>query len=274
MKNFDDLKVSTRTIIATSGVDLEIERVFREIPLSNRFLFGEATHETRIEKMFFKDFIRTEEGVIRDAQMLKSFRNALNVVMVMDGDKKINFKVSKNGKFQLTGCKNVLHAKTGVYSFLSALSTLDTSILDRDEFRVFFEIVMTNVDCGVGYCINRKALDTVINSKTKYNSLLETSFGYTGVNIKFPVSLDWYDLDVPVIKWKKGDIPVETKRRLGSMKERPIDCKNKYNTFLVFHSGQFIMSGMYEDTMREDYNRFMNIIQDNEPVIREQLDAL
>ena len=46
---------------------------------------------------------------------------------------------------------------------------------------------MTNIDFNVGFNINREELDIYINSSTLFNSLLETSFGYTGVNIKILV---------------------------------------------------------------------------------------
>jgi hypothetical protein len=42
---------------------------------------------------------------------------------------------------------------------------------------------------------------------------------------------------------------------------------------LVFHSGQFIMSGMHEGTMRDDYNRFMGILKNFQPHIRENLET-
>jgi TATA-box binding protein (TBP) (component of TFIID and TFIIIB) len=278
MRKFDELKVSTRTIIASADVEFEIEGIFRKISIENTVDAGSSRHETMIETMYYKDKMRTVEGYYQDSTRQKSFRNALNIIMMIDGEKKINFKVSKNGKFQLTGCKDVAHAKIGVCSFLEMINRdcPDHMLLKgAEKIRVFFEIVMTNMDCGTGYCINRKALDGIINSKTTYHSLLETSFGYTGVNIKFPLDIDWFGLPVPVMEWmpgKPGSL-VETERPLEDMKTRPADVKKKYNTFLVFHSGQFIMSGMHERTMRDDYQKFMSILSENHDQIREHLDV-
>lgn len=273
MKTFDELKVSTRTIIASANIDFDIEKIFSEIALENTVMLKGERHETRIDMMYYKNKARSSSPNPQIPK--KSFRNALNIIMMIGGDKKINFKISKNGKFQITGCKDIAHAKIGVFSFIDGVGKMNKNMTAL-KIRVFFEIVMTNVDCGIGYCINRKALDTIINTETTYNSLLETSFGYTGVNIKFPVAKDWYELEVPVLEWTLADPSdySDYTAPLQSFKTRPDNIKQKYNTFLVFHSGQFIMSGMHEDTMRDDYNNFMNILSHHNDVIREKLDLL
>jgi TATA-box binding protein (TBP) (component of TFIID and TFIIIB) len=280
MKAFDELKVSTRTIIASANIDFEIEKIFNEISLENAVVFSGASYKTRIDMMYYKDKMRSlSANTHGKTAPKKSFRNALNVIMFIDDNKKINFKISKNGKFQITGCKDISYAKIGVFSFIESIGKITPALYDNipnNKIRVFFEIVMTNVDCGIGYCINRKALDTIINTKTGYNSLLETSFGYTGVNIKFPVSIDWYELQVPVLEWTlntPADL-CDFKATLESLKPRPENIKKKYNTFLVFHSGQFIMSGMHEETMRDDYTHFMDVLTQYNDTIKEKLNTL
>lgn len=276
---FEDLKVSTRTIIATAKVELDIVNTFENMPMSPRqFTFLGETHNTHIDIMYYKNKMRVNncKDIVQNMSDQKSFRNALNVIMIIDNCKKVNFKVSKNGKFQITGCKDITHAKMCVYSFLDALvQKCPEAVHTREgEILVFFEVVMTNVDCGTGYCIDRAALDTIVNTTTPYHSLLETSFGYTGVNIKLPVEMDWQNMDVPVISWKTEDPTSlqESKKPLSSVSDNIRD-KKKFNTFLVFHSGQFIMSGMREETMRDDYYRFIGILKNNQSKIREVLDS-
>ena len=63
---------------------------------------------------------------------------------------------------------------------------------------------MTNIDFNIGYIINREELNRYINEHTEYNSLLETSFGYTGVNIKIPVRQDLSNIKFPCLI-NKGD---------------------------------------------------------------------
>ena len=288
-RDFKELKVSTRTVIATANVEFDIEKIFQEIPMIQKMVPPVLKMEkegddqmvhTRIDTMYYKNRTRTwtSRGIFQNEESAKSFRNALNVIMLLGGSKKINFKVSKNGKFQITGCKSLDHARVATFSFLNILTEYCPEYIrlhDGNRIRVFFQIVMPNVDCGTGYCINRQSLDKIINKQTPYHSLLETSFGYTGVNIKFPVQTNWYELDVPIIDWEinqPGTLSLYEKP-LKSLVEEPLQKKQKYNTFLVFHSGQFIMSGMHEGTMRQDYERFMGILRNFQPQIRENLET-
>lgn len=278
VKKFEELKVSTRTIIASANVELNIEMIFKNIPLSKHvFLFHHQQYNIFIESMHYKNNIREHHvrDVITNMGHQKSFRNALNVVMFLDDVKKVNFKVSKNGKFQITGCKDLEHAKISVYSFLELIANYPDTIHQRKEkIAVCFEIVMTNVDCGMGYNINRQSLDKIINTTTPYHSLLETSFGYTGVNIKFPVEKDWFHMNIPLIQWElHKPETLEFQQYPLSHLSPTKKIKKKYNTFLVFHSGQFIMSGMREETMKEDYYRFLDILKNYENTIKEILET-
>jgi TATA-box binding protein (TBP) (component of TFIID and TFIIIB) len=47
--------------------------------------------------------------------------------------------------------------------------------------------------------------------------------------------------------------------------------KGRYNTFLVFHSGKVIMSGMFLETMEKDYNHFIDLMKEWEPTIKEKI---
>lgn len=279
IKKFEDLKVSTRTIIASANVNMNIDMIFKQIPLSKHiFLFHGQKYSVFIDTMHYKNCIREQhlKDIVNNMGHQKSFRNALNVVMFLDDFKKINFKVSKNGKFQITGCKNLEHAKISVYTFLELIGKYYPEAIQTHEnfIEVSFEIVMTNVDCGMGYNINRQSLDKIINSSTPYHSLLETSFGYTGVNIKFPVEKDWFHMNIPTVGWELNKPETLRFNQTPLSQVSPTKkIKKKYNTFLVFHSGQFIMSGMREDTMKDDYYRFIDILKSHENKIKEILDT-
>lgn len=288
-RKFGDLKVSTRTVIATANVELDIEKIFQEIPMIQKMVppilqteknGDDQMVHTRIDTMYYKNRTRTwtSRGIFQNEESAKSFRNALNVIMLLGGVKRINFKVSKNGKFQITGCKSLDHARIATFAFLNILTEYcpnHITLPSNNLLQIFYQIVMTNVDCGTGYCINRQSLDKIINKKTPYHSLLETSFGYTGVNIKFPVQTNWFDLKVPITEWEvnRWQTLKLYEKPLKDLVDEPIVKKPKYNTFLVFHSGQFIMSGMHEGTMQEDYNRFMSILKTFQPQIRENLET-
>ena len=50
--------------------------------------------------------------------------------------------------------------------------------------------------------------------------------------------------------------------------------KDRYNTFLVFHSGKIIMSGACSDFMIKSYYYFIEIIKKAHPLIEERLDRI
>jgi hypothetical protein len=87
----------------------------------------------------------------------------------------------------------------------------------------------------------------------------------------------WWDLPVPVItcldcrqdvlEWSLDSTP------LSDIFEVPQDkkSKKKYNTFLVFQSGNIIMSGMIRDTMKKDFDVFVNTLRSWRHIIEEKI---
>ena len=114
----------------------------------------------------------------------------------------INFKLSKNGKFQITGCKDEKHATYIIKTFWdyvkqikkdeedesnesgsdeevtestsNEVETINTENTENEDiysneenFKAILFTVMTNIDFSVGFIINRESLDRYINSKTE-----------------------------------------------------------------------------------------------------------
>ena len=102
-RKFEDLKVSTRTIIATGNMEFNIENIFEKVPICGKTVEGGSCS---IHTMYYKNKIRRQGGMVEnvDISKQKTFRNALNVIMMVDDIKRVNFKISKNGKLQMTGC--------------------------------------------------------------------------------------------------------------------------------------------------------------------------
>jgi len=346
MKPFEELGISTQTVIADSGLMMDIERCFREIPveisaavaapvpttvvvddLEERptkvrggakaaplgegwILPGSADEEVRrmlelqenwsiyrrntlaeteqwtrlipyikCRAMYFKSDLRVDPGFPLKHRE-RFFRNALNVVLSL-GDKCINFKLSKNGKFQMTGCKSEDQASRVVAFFIGELLTHCREYITvnkNQSITVFFQTVMTNIDFSIGFKINRQKLDEYMNRYTEHHSLLETSCGYTGVNIKYQLNRKWWDVPVPVIvcedvessipmEWKQDTVPLSQLTEIPAEKKQ----KKKYNTFLVFHSGNIIMSGMLRDTMKDDFDVFVRMLMGWKEEIQERI---
>lgn len=292
--DFDKLNPSTQTVIAVANLNINTEKLFEYLPITKYIVIPKKRGRKKKE-LIIDPNVGIKDGSIITLQMQdkirgvelkkknknsnkrKYFRNALTIVMIIEG-KMINFKISKNGKFQITGCKHVDQAKQCIkYTWDYIFSNKEIyNFRGVEHLRVIFLVVMTNIDFNIGFYINRENLDNYINKNTEYNSLLETSFGYTGVNIKVPMTEDIF-IDLNVLeyieeKWKMSNISYQDYILSLDPKEQAKEKKKKrYNTFLVFHSGNVIMSGMIKKYMEKTFYNFMKTIKNCEKIIKEKL---
>ena len=308
-----DIKISTKTIIGVSNVECDIDRIYqslivREMPEEDRekilclipFKKQRGRRKKESEEVIERKrqlsalLIEPSDGDIVGLyyqnqqrglpQYLKYnkkyFRNALNIIMVLEGGKKINFKLSKNGKIQMTGCKEDADARRCLMLFFEKLGRecADHIVFNHEVgITVYYYTVMTNIDFNMGFKINRQKLNVMINESTEFNSLLETSFGYTGVNIKIPMELEEDMMIDRMRSSNEGEWTHDTvsfRQFLESMDEgfRKQELgKRRYNTFLVFHSGNIIMSGMRLDKMLGLQRSFYQLLESHRRDIEELL---
>jgi len=295
MPSFNDIKVSTKTVIASTNASYDIQRLFEALPIVPYILVKKKRGRKKnipspdpnkdiesgsIITLKYFEHIRGVDLKPKKSKR-KYFRNALSVVMKVK-QKLVNFKLSKNGKFQMTGVKTNEHAILCVkflWQHILNINNHTLYTLEGDLLKVILKVVMTNVDFSVGFLINRSNLDIYFNSNTDYNSLLETSFGYTGVNIKFPVKVNPYKklpefiLNIKTGEWNEHSISyLEYFTNLSDTEQKKEKNKQRYNTFLVFHSGNVIMSGTMKEHMEPYYYNFLEIIKESRSVIEEKLD--
>jgi len=294
---FEDIPVSTKTFIVMTNITLNIKKLFDFLPITDYVLVpkrrGRKKKNTVTDpnknisdgSIITIDLANNVRGVVlkkkkkKDGKSTDYFRNSVTIVMVIDG-KKINFKISNNGKFQMTGCKKDTHAERCVkYIWNYIKDTKDIYTLGENEsFKAIFIPAMRNIDFSLGFILDREKLDEYFNTFTQYCSLLETSIGYTGVNIKIPVKKAITDLSIKELVYKESDwmvpktIPYQTYLDTLKPKERQKKLdKERFNTFLVFHSGKVIMSSMCEEFARDTYYEFLDIIKNNYKQFEEKL---
>lgn len=290
---FNNIVISTETIIAKTNWKVDILALFNHLPITYyKVIPKKRGRKSKDEKKEEKsDDLKDGEIItlkignkIRGVNLKEKknakrfFRNSLTIVMFLD-NKFINFKVSKNGKFQFTGCKNESHSQRSmefIYEYTKDSSKIIQ--IDGDQSEIIFITVMTNINFNLGFCINRENLDEYINSKTKYYSLLETSFGYTGVNIKImleninniPIHKIIYNNDTD--EWDKIEFNYAKYIDTLDEKEKKKELsKVRYNTFLVFQSGNVILSSPHKECMRNTYHEFMEIIDKCKDRIEEKI---
>lgn len=309
------VKISTKTIIGVSNVECDIDRIFSTIGVvemdavdyervkglmsikKQRGRRKKESSEEVAQRRLLSDLLITPKRADIVAlycqekhrglpQFLKPnkkyFRNALNIVMMLSDTRKINFKLSKNGKVQMTGCKDDNDGRDCLEIFFSKLRTECADCIHYDAsvgIQVHYYTVMTNIDFNTGFKINRQKLNTMMNQSTEYYSLLETSFGYTGVNIKLPMPMaidDDYMIDRLTLgtngQWHRDQVPfVKFFQSVDESFRNQELYKKRYNTFLVFHSGAIIMSGMRLERMLPIQKWFASFLEQHRADIEESV---
>jgi hypothetical protein len=295
---FSDIPVSTKTYTATTNLTIDIKRLFASLPTTPYVVIPKKRGRKKkgLQPNPNKDIPPGSivtikcEGEIRgvelnpkkkkDGQKKKWFRNSITVVIILD--KPINFKVCRNGTFQMTGCKKHEHAELCVkylWNYIREHKDLYTFTRGAPNLEVLFIPSMRNVDFSLGFLVDRGKLNKYMSNLDEFHCLLETSFGYTGVNIKIPLAEDISTMEIKKLTssgedWKEKRTTYQEYLDLLGEKERAAKLKaNRYNTFLVFHSGNVIHSGLTKKFMEPVYNYFTGLIREGYDQIEERLDT-
>ena len=289
--NFDEIKVSTKTYIANTNFSIDLEKLFHVIPITKYNVVVKKRgrkKEKEKEKQEIKNDVEwgsvisikykdKVKGVVFNKKNRKWFRNSFTVIIFLD--KKINFKICKNGTFQITGCKHINHAIQCIVQLWKIIKKHPEVYTTKNKNIVSYIVpAMRNIDFSLGFNIDREKLAQKIVSDTKFHCLLETSFGYTGVNIKIPCKNKTRRMKIYSLTLNQKNDTFKTKRILYNTfiktltpEQQQIKDKQKYNTFLVFHSGKVIMSGVTSEFMKKDFHAFLKFIKQNKNDIIEKL---
>ena len=255
--DFDKIKVSTKTFIIMTNIALNIDKLFNYLPITPYIVVPKRRGRKKKNEpedpnkdiptgsIITLEYQNNLRGVDMKKKKKKNddkkrgnyFRNSVTIIMVIE-NKRINFKVSRNGKFQMTGCKKDDHAEQcvkwfwkyiqhskDIYSFsdIEPKPDIDTDTDSEDDdyeikkeklkqqnklesvLKAMFIPAMRNIDFGLDFFVDREKLDEYFNTCTDYHSLLETSFGYTGVNIKIPIKKSILELQLKQITCVDGE---------------------------------------------------------------------
>jgi hypothetical protein len=197
----------------------------------------------------------------------------------------VNVKVSANGKFQITGCKENNHYEQAIMGLFQNLQQIqeytgiESYYMVEDDnvtrssrtdlpVKATFNTVMQNMDFNIGFPIDRNKLDTFINTHTNFCSIFEGSIN-TEVNAKIKAQ-DTLESELPQIHYhpSTGQLtrcmaPYRFYCDLLNEKERKKETrKDRYHTFLIFSSGSVIMSSRGTDMERVFYY-FVDLLLQN-----------
>lgn len=291
--NFDDIDVSTRTFTSSGNIKIKLDRLFDFLQITpytvipkKRGRKKKIEQETKTEDLSEGAIICLEfEGKIKGVRIKpkkqkKFFRNSLTVVMFII-NKLINFKVCRNGTLQLTGCKTEEHAEKCIKYIWNAMKdNRELYTIENEQQDPYFLLIpsMRNIDFSLGFFVDREKLNQVmINKQDNLHCLLETSFGYTGLNIKMPLEEDITQLQIKKLifkdeQWFENFSTYREFLDLLPPKEQKKKEYDRYNTFLVFQSGKVIHSGISNEYMKNAYYNFLEIINSCYEEIEEKLD--
>jgi len=306
---FEDIKVSTKTFTAMTNLKIEIKELFEKLTITpyivvvkKRGRKKKCEYENPNENIPEGSIVTLKcEGEIRGVELKtkksknkngkknKWFRNSITVVIILD--KPVNFKICRNGTFQMTGCKTHEHAELCVkyiWKYIKDDTSLYTFTRDTDStLETLFIPSMRNIDFSLGFLVDREKLNIYMSTLHEkyfkdrdFHCLLETSFGYTGVNIKIPLTEDISTMEIKkIIHNDKGGWQenwTTYKEYLGLLSEKDRKTKlteERYNTFLVFQSGKIIHSGLTIRFMRDAYYYFLDIMKEGFEHIEERLEV-
>jgi TATA-box binding protein (TBP) (component of TFIID and TFIIIB) len=292
---FEDMKVSTRTFTATTNITMNIFEISNALPVyatvdtrlrgSKGDSMNAALSDIPTGSIISVNYLGKIRGFnLKPRKKNKRwFRNSFTVV-IHAGDKLINFKVCRNGTFQITGALSFQHAVHCIKCVWQNIkNTKHYSINDgRQTLHALIIPAMRNLDFTLGIKINREMFDKyIIDKNDKYHCLLETSFGYTGLNVKKKITKPISKLKILELNitndsdWAGNIVTYEKYLDILSPDAREAKIKHtRYNTFLVFHSGKIIQSGMSSDFMKDDFYDFCEIINNayRDGFIEEKLD--
>jgi hypothetical protein len=285
--SFDDHPTSTKTLIVYTTINADIDKIYSErvFPIEPYVLVqkkrgrkkkttdedpNKDLKEGSVVHVNYKDSFY---GFTPNPVPPEFFRNSTTIIIYIE-NKLINFKLSRKGTLQMTGCKSLAQAKKCVNYFWSHLSKHPDKFTYKpgeSTFTAYYDFVMKNIKFNIGFKIDREAFNEYINRNTSHNSIFETTIGYAGVNVKFEADSK-FDNDFEVTYDMYGITHTEGRISYSDLANRmKIRTKKRYITFLVFQSGVVIMSGKDSIYMQDPYTEFMKIVTDNRATLEEKV---
>lgn len=303
IRSFEELGVSTKTVIAVTNIRINLDVFYNYVPIvdftpqeKRRGRKKRINIETPVHILPFGSVIMVQRrrdfrGTVLKTKSRKNntyFLHSVTIVMSLNNNKFVNVKVSANGKFQITGCKENEHYEQTIIALFQNLQYINDCTGEQsyslaaepgssstsgtgsssNVVKAVFNTVMQNMDFNIGFAICRNRLDSFINQHTNFCSIFEGSIN-TEVNIKVPTKQSM-EIDLHQIRYDPASKVLTREKvpynfycdQLNEKERRKETRKERYHTFLVFASGSVIMSSRGPDMQRVFYE-FINILLNN-----------
>ena len=171
----ENLRISTITAISQVSSPIDLERVYKEIPINEYIPFIEYGSDNE-PRGFSKKLTRKP----RKKKIKKIFYNQATMHVTKD-NKIMNVKLFNNGKLQITGLKKVQQGRDLIQELIVYLKRFE--ILKEDVAMINYSIPLINSDFDLKFEIDRETLHKEIVDSGIYSSYEPCI--YPGVNIKY-----------------------------------------------------------------------------------------
>ena len=294
MLPLDTLIITTRTVVADSNIVVDKEKLFEILPISEYALperkrgRQKASDEPKSPttphvvrnlvsgSIVFAGYGNRTKGVSPKGSTT-TFKNSITIVMVIK-QRLVNFKLTQNGRFHITGNNDNYHIEKCIKHMWKLIQQYpEIYTIDGTSVKVTVWPSMVNMKTNIGFRLDRQVLNTYVNTQTEYISMFETSSGSASVNVKMPLKAAPLTLNTLTHrsgKWVRGttvenmDVVSKPKSRARPKPAQPLersgkmsDMSGRFVTFLVFHTGEVIMSSLDEQFMAPYFDIFAGILE-------------
>ena len=238
-----NMSISTISVTGKINCKMILENIDKYIKLS----------DDGILSVKYGGKIRSLEKKLKSRKKkdIRCFENQLTMEVRVNGDKKINVKIFKNGSFQMTGCKSIKDCNIVLNRFINKLSNV-YAIVDEETNKIVdkvfmdeinkvdgikvngFKIDMINSNFRVPYLINREALYNILLSQ-KINCRYEPCI-HACVNIKYTIENEATNKVVSIFVFQSGNIIItgaRTRNQINSSYEYITKILDKYHEQIV-----------------------------------------
>ena len=248
------IRISTMTIISKFNSVIDIDTLYDFLEVNE-----DCNKYPRIDFVKYGgDKIKGNTKKNKKKKNKKNyFQNQLTICILLNINQKINMKLFKNGKIQLTGIKDVNIINIGCVYVTGLINKIDETEKIIENIETFkyvdndYDIVLINSDFKVNYLLNRDNIFKLL-SNLNFFVIYEPDI-YPGVNLKYFINSN---------NKEKGICNCTEKCNGKGNCIGDGNCKRV--TIAIFQSGSIIITGSKNNDQVQECFKFINkLLRDN-----------
>ena len=205
------------------------------------------------------------------------FSNSVTVVMYVG--KIIVLKVPAQGKIQITGCRSEDQVYTAIHAIWRGIEKIREThpevvqIPSGEVPYVIYHAVMNNINMNLGFNINKRKVHEFLYRDTEFH-IIPNDKKYAGVTAKLEVE---GLKELPLVKhrflngkwYASKSTWIDYLAMLPPKDRKKDENAERFQTFLIFHSGKVIQSGPRYELMEDIFRYFITLMNGNREKIED-----